>query len=62
MEVIFIAFWLFLCVLVGVFANNRGRFGFGWGIVAFMLSPLLGWLVVLALPSARKPTLGAEQK
>lgn len=50
-------FWLLLCVLVGVFAHNRGRFGVGWGIVSVMLSPLAGWLIVLAMPNASKPML-----
>ena len=57
MEVIAGFFWLLLCVLVGVFAHKRGRFGFGWGVISLALSPLVGWLVVLALPDARKPML-----
>lgn len=54
MEITAIAFWLFLCVLVGVFAHKRGRFGFGWGMASFTISPLIGGLIVLALPNVKK--------
>ena len=54
MELIAVFFWLFLCVLVGIFASKRGRFGFGWGMVSLTLSPLVGWLILLALPDAGK--------
>ena len=55
MEFVFAGFfWILLCVLVAMFAHNRGRFAFGWGIVALSLSPLVGWLILLALPDAKK--------
>jgi hypothetical protein len=38
MEVIF---WLGLCCAVGYFADKKGRNAFGWGVCAFLLSPLL---------------------
>lgn len=56
MGLIAVIFWLFLCVLIGIFAHKRGRFGFGWGIVSLTLSPLVGWLIVLALPDVGKST------
>lgn len=42
-------FWLFLCFLVGVYAEHRGRSGGGWGLIAFLLSPLIAFLVLLAI-------------
>ena len=52
--------WALLSVLVGVLAHNRGRFGFGWSIVSLMLSPLIGFIIVLCLSDAKKakPTDG----
>ena len=54
MELVAIGVWLLLCVLVGVFAGNRGRIGFGWGMISVIFSPLIGWLIVLALPNLQK--------
>lgn len=36
-----IFFWLGLAVVVGVWAGNRGRNGFGWFLLACLISPLL---------------------
>lgn len=41
--------WLFFAVLVGVFASRRGRSGGGWFILACIISPLLAFLLALAL-------------
>lgn len=41
--------WFGLSVLVGVIAVRRGRFGFGWFLLAMMISPLLAGLLVLVL-------------
>ena len=60
MEVFFVGLWLLLCALVAVFAHKRGRFAFGWGVISLMLSPLLGWLIVLALPTAIRPALSGK--
>ena len=57
MEVVLILvlfFWLLFCGLVALFAHKRGRFAMGWGIVSFVLSPVIGGLIVLALPNAKK--------
>lgn len=48
-----LAVWLLLAVLVGVFAQRRGRMGFGFFVLSVMLSPLIGWLIVLAIGPAR---------
>ena len=51
MEPLIVFAWFFLCVIVGVAANTRGRSGVGWFLLSFLLlSPLLGGLLLLALP------------
>lgn len=39
MELIF--FWLLLSLAVGIWASNKGRSGFGWFLLAIIISPLL---------------------
>jgi len=39
-------FWFLFAVIVGVFASNRGRSGFGWFLLSLVISPLLGLLFV----------------
>jgi hypothetical protein len=51
--------WLFLAILVGVFAQRRGRVGFGWFVLAVMFSPVLTWLVLLAIGPAKSAALVA---
>lgn len=40
-------FWLVFAILVGVWAGNWGRSGFGYFLLAALLSPLLGALILL---------------
>ncbi|WMT78865.1 zinc ribbon domain-containing protein [Bradyrhizobium sp. Ash2021] len=42
--------WLGLAIIVGVAANSRGRNAFGWFVLAVVISPLLGGLLLLAMP------------
>lgn len=42
----FFFFWLMFAAVVGVFAANRGRSGFGWFLLSLVISPLLGFLFV----------------
>jgi len=46
----YLIFWIALAFIVGVAANTRGRNGFGWFVLAVVLSPLIAGLLVLALP------------
>jgi hypothetical protein len=48
MEYVF--FWIVLAIIVGVAANTRGRNGFGWFLLAVVISPLFAGLLLLALP------------
>ena len=43
-------FWLGLAIVVGVAGDTRGRNGFGWFILAIVISPLLAGLLLIALP------------
>ena len=50
-EVVF--FWLFFCVLVGMYANKLHRNPFGYGLLAAIISPLLAFLLLLVLGEAK---------
>lgn len=39
--------WILLCILVGMFANSKGRSGFGFFFVSLILSPVIGFLMAL---------------
>jgi RNA polymerase subunit RPABC4/transcription elongation factor Spt4 len=38
--------WLVVSVVIGVLASKRGRSGFGWFLLAFIISPLLAGLLL----------------
>jgi hypothetical protein len=42
--------WIFFSVVVGIGANTRGRHGWGWGLLALLISPLFAGALLLALP------------
>ncbi len=48
MSVIFL--YLVLAVLVGMVARVRGRSGGAWFLISLFITPLLGGLIVMALP------------
>ena len=39
-------FWIGFCILVGYFADKKGRSGVGWGLLAFIISPLLAGIAL----------------
>ena len=41
--------YFILCIVVGAIASSRGRFGFGYFILSLFISPLIGFIIVLAL-------------
>jgi hypothetical protein len=43
-----ILFWFILSVLVGAYASNKGRSGFGFFLLSLIISPLITFLIVLA--------------
>ena len=53
-------FWLIFCVIVGVIADSRGRFGFGWFLLSILITPLLALILVALLPNLRTAVAGNE--
>ena len=51
MELLF--FWVIFAVLVGAFAEKRGRSGVGWFFLALLISPLIAFLVLLLIGENR---------
>lgn len=56
---LFIFFWIVFALVVGVLAAGRGRKGFGWTILACLISPPLAAAFLFATadrsPHAREP-------
>jgi ribosomal protein S14 len=48
--------WIFFCFVAGKIAANKGRSGFGFFLLAFLLSPLVG-IICAALASPDKRAL-----
>lgn len=48
-------FWFLLCLLVAYAAGQRGHSGFAYFFVSLILSPLIGFLVLLASGTSAKP-------
>jgi hypothetical protein len=42
--------WFFLSFVIAQYAANKGRSGLAWLIVSLLFSPLLAWLILLAVP------------
>lgn len=65
MEIVVLFVWIVGVGAVAFIANERGRSGVAWGVVAFLLSPLFGYAVLVAIPVLRtSPVTGltsAEQ-
>jgi hypothetical protein len=55
MELFFgLVVWIVLCIFCGVLARSRGRSGVGYFFLSFLLSPLIGFIVVLVLKPISK--------
>ena len=39
--------WVLLCILVGIYANSKGRSSFGFFFISLILSPIIGFLMAL---------------
>jgi hypothetical protein len=54
--------WLTFAIVVGIAGNSRGRSGFGWFILAVIISPLIGLILVLVLPNLRMEALAVARQ
>jgi hypothetical protein len=50
---LFIVGWIVVCIAVGIAATARGRSLTAWALFAVFFSPVLGLLLLLALPNRR---------
>jgi energy-coupling factor transporter transmembrane protein EcfT len=50
----YIFFWFIIAILVGVYAAKRGRSGFGWFLLSVLISPILAFLILLAVGENRE--------
>jgi hypothetical protein len=60
MEVLLL--WFVLAIVVGIIAGSRGRDGFGWFVLAVIISPLIAGILVLALPNPEIARREAEER
>ncbi len=58
MEIIII--WLVLAIIAGVIASKKGRSGFGFFILAVLLSPLIG-IIAAAIASPNQKAVEAKE-
>ena len=58
-------FWFVLAIVVGAIAKTRGRSGFGFFLLALVMSPLVAFAILLALSNksdeARQENLRREE-
>ena len=62
MEVAIIIVWLALCIVVGFYAESKGRSGIGIFFLSLILSPLVGFVAALAMKSDEKKVAVAQGK
>lgn len=60
--VFFIFFWIILSVGVAVLADSRGRSGFGFFLLSFFISPLLGLIIVLITKNLIDEAVNEERR
>lgn len=59
MELLF--FYVLFAAAVGAVASGRGRSGFGWFLLALVISPIISIIIVLILPSALPGDIQRQQ-
>jgi phosphotransferase system glucose/maltose/N-acetylglucosamine-specific IIC component len=45
----FTTIYIVFAILVGVYANSKGRSGFGFFLIAALLSPLIGFVIAVVI-------------
>lgn len=58
----FWVFWIILAIMVGAFADSRGRSGFGYFLLSAVFSPLLGLIILLCTRDLAKEAGEAEYR
>lgn len=52
---VWVTIWIIFCILVGFYAESKGRSGIGYFFIAALLSPLIGIIIaVLSSPNKEK--------
>ena len=51
---VFLSFWFIISIVVGIAASSRGRSGFGWFLLAVLISPILALLFLIAFPPKQR--------
>lgn len=41
-------------IIIGIWANKRGRTGFGWGVLALLISPFFAGIILLILRNLKE--------
>lgn len=54
-------FWVLFAAVVAIVASSRGRSGFGWFLLAVIISPLLAIILVALLPSMKTAAAGEHE-
>ena len=57
-----LSFWVLFTILVGVVANRKKRFVFGWVVFSLILGPLIPLLILTFLSKVEKDTLSKFEK
>ena len=52
--------WIILAIMIGAFADSRGRSGFGYFLLSAIFSPLLGLIILLCTRDLAKEAGEAE--
>jgi hypothetical protein len=52
-----ILFWFLVSIAIGVWASNKGRSGFGWFVLAVIISPILAAIFLAVSKDLSKPAL-----
>ena len=49
-----IFFMIMFSIIIGIWANKRGRTGFGWGVLALLISPLIAGIILVILTNLKE--------
>ena len=55
-----IALWILCSAVVGLIAQDKGYSWLGWSLFSIVLSPVIGFIVVLCIPEIKKQEKSSE--